>query len=309
MYYSMSFCQYYDPSITLPGHQTPDGFSDLTITKNTWDNWHLIPTERPVINPPDLNEHYVTVEGRNGKIDLTQALTGYPTFSNREGSIEFVVMNDYRHWQQAYTDIMTTIHGKKLMMAYEEDPEYFYIGRWTVKKWDSSLGKKGHSNIQFYYDLEPYKWRLQDFSQGWLWDPFNFNSGIITSRIESMTPNSRVIDTTTPGSSDVYLLNYEAYRGPGDASGYPEEQENYSNVIGNAPAVLFVGVHPDVNCSITLKFLNREIYTDNITKTYTESFDGEEPDFVITNYTGVNSIILSATGKGRVSWNFRPGRL
>lgn len=306
MYYSMSFCQYYSPNIDYPEHLGPDAFSDKTVTRNTWDDWHIVPIERPAINPPSIKTEYVSIPGRNGKIDLSQSLTKYPVYDNRTGSIEFAVLNDYRNWQVAYTDIMATLHGKKMMMTYEEDPEYYYVGRWSVGSWKTG---KTRSGITLNYDLEPYKWKLEDCSGAWLWDPFNFNTGIISSRIDSFTPNNRIIDTTGSGD-DIHILDYSECVGPGGAGGHPEEQENYSNIIGNAPAVLSVGVYPDTNYSISLKFYNREIDSDQIVKTYTEQYSmRQEPDFVITNYTGTNAVILSATGKGRVSWNFRPGRL
>ena len=66
--------------------------------KNTWDNWHIVPTSRPVFNPPKQKTKFLEIEGGNSLIDLSEALTGYPLYDNREGSFEFVVMNDYKEW-------------------------------------------------------------------------------------------------------------------------------------------------------------------------------------------------------------------
>ena len=63
--------------------------------RNTWDDWHLVPVSRPVINPPAVHTHYIDIPGANGSIDLTDTLTGGPTFGDREGSIEFMVLHDY----------------------------------------------------------------------------------------------------------------------------------------------------------------------------------------------------------------------
>ena len=30
--------------------------------KNTWDDWHLVPSSRPVINPPDVIKEHLNSE-------------------------------------------------------------------------------------------------------------------------------------------------------------------------------------------------------------------------------------------------------
>ena len=54
--------------------------------KNTWDDWRLIPTSRPVFLPPDVKKVLVDLPGSDGVIDLTESLTGYVKYGNRKGS-------------------------------------------------------------------------------------------------------------------------------------------------------------------------------------------------------------------------------
>ena len=70
--------------------------------RNTWDDWHLIPSTRPLFNPPDAKTHYVDIPGANGQLDLIESLTGYPLYENRTGSIEFYVANGYEDWAVLY---------------------------------------------------------------------------------------------------------------------------------------------------------------------------------------------------------------
>lgn len=56
--------------------------------KNTWDDWHIVPSSRPVIKPPTKKTNYLDIPGADGNLDLSEALTGYPVYNNREGSIE-----------------------------------------------------------------------------------------------------------------------------------------------------------------------------------------------------------------------------
>ena len=299
MYYSMTFLPY---QTVLNNTLTPP--LDTTYARNTWEHWHIVPVERPAISPPPLKDHYVDIPGANGKIDLNQSLTGYPTYNNRTGSIEFAVLNDFRNWQTAYTDIMTTIHGKRMLMVYEEDPNYYYIGRWSVDTWKTG---KTRSSITLSYDLDPYKWRLQDANGIWLWDPFNFDNGVIMSRLSSHYQTS-----VTLNSDDIVeLLMTDAFSGDiiedpiGD--GYLNKMENVSNLIGNAPIPLEMHVHPSEGHSIIVAMSSGE--RDNVQKTFNGNFDGKDGDFLITNWNGTNGITIQASGYGTFSWNFRPGRL
>lgn len=65
---------------------------------NTWDSWFLVPTSRPLVNPPSVKTHFVTVPGASGVLDLSEYVSGEPVYGNRTGSWEFYVMN---FWQLA----------------------------------------------------------------------------------------------------------------------------------------------------------------------------------------------------------------
>lgn len=123
--------------------------------KNTWDDWHLVPSSRPVFNPPSLKRKILDIPGADGSIDLSESLTGYPVYENREGSLEFIVMNGYKEWYQTYSDIMDYLHGRTMRAILEDDKEYFYEGRFTINEWKSS---KDWSRIVIDYSLGPYKW-------------------------------------------------------------------------------------------------------------------------------------------------------
>ena len=153
--------------------------------KNTWDDWHLVPETRPVINPPDVKTSYVDIPGGDGSIDLTEALSGYPSYNNREGSIDFIVVNDmyyqvdtHEEWYVIYSEIMNYLHGRKMYMILEDDRQYYYEGRFAVNEWKSD---KNFSRITIDYNVEPYKWNLFSTIDDWLWDPFNFITGVIPS--------------------------------------------------------------------------------------------------------------------------------
>lgn len=173
MYYSFSFSTaepydplYFDADDRLYGV----GFAGAN-RRNTWVDWHLIPLQRPSIAPPDKKTKTIDVPGMNGDLDISESLTGYPVFANRKGSIEYMIETGHEYWNEIYNNMCSFLHGRKLYMAYEEEPEYYYYGTFTVEPYDS---QKDNSNITINYDLKPYK---QVFENGWdNFDIFDFEA-------------------------------------------------------------------------------------------------------------------------------------
>ena len=130
--------------------------------KNSWEDWHLVPSSRPVINPPEPKTTMIDVPGVNGALDLSQSLTKYPLFKRRTGDIEFIVVNDFyepvtvhHEWYDVYSDIMNHLHNDKMAMWLEDESDWRYEGRFRVNSWRS----ESHlSRITISYDLEPFKW-------------------------------------------------------------------------------------------------------------------------------------------------------
>lgn len=144
--------------------------------KNTWDDWHLIPVSRPLFNPPQVKTSFVDIPGGDGIIDLTEALSGRPLYKNRTGSIEFAVANDYEEWFVIYSNIMNYLQGKVMRAILEDEPDYYYEGRFQVNAWKSD---KNYSRISIEYNVSPYKYSIFGSLDDWLWHTFNFETGII----------------------------------------------------------------------------------------------------------------------------------
>lgn len=164
-------------------------------SKNSWDDWHLIPSSRPVINPPSVKTYQVEIPGGYGSLDLTEVLTGKPMYGNRVGSLEFIVDNGHANWIKIYTDILGYLHGQTLKLALEDDREYYYEGRLTVNEWKS---EEHNSTVTIDYDLYPFKKSIHTSGEKWLWDPFNFETGIIRTAVDIRVDGSKSV--TLPGS-------------------------------------------------------------------------------------------------------------
>ena len=146
---------------------------------NTWKDWHLIPSSRPLFNAPKVKTNYIDLPGGNGSIDATQVLSSYIYYNNREGSNEFYVANGFGDWATRFSEIMNYLHGKKVKVILSDDPGFYYRGRLAVNQWKS---EKDFSKIVIDYILEPYKYEVLSTNDDWLWDPFNFYTGIIRKK-------------------------------------------------------------------------------------------------------------------------------
>lgn len=150
--------------------------------KNSWADWYLLPTSRPVINPPKPKTKFVDIPGADGYLDMSTVLTGDITYEARTGSIEFIVDNGqlsaYKAdlWSALYSAIMDYLHGQIRKVVLEDDPAYYYEGRLSVNSWKSEAN---NSKIVIDYTLNPYKIENTSSLEDWLWDTFNFESGII----------------------------------------------------------------------------------------------------------------------------------
>lgn len=244
--------------------------------KNTWDDWKLVPTSRPLFNPPAQKVKTLEIPGGDGVIDLSQSLTGYPVFQNRTGSMEFVVLNGFKPWHMAFSDIMDYLHGQVMRAVLEDDPEYYYEGRFAVNSWKSD---KDNSKITIDYDVGPYKWSLQSSTSDWLWDPFNFQNGVIG------TAKFTNIGLTTEQKE----IRFDA------------------ELLGKAPVCPTFSVRTSEMRGVHIRFLNPRLGIDS-TKVLPEG-ENQFPEFVFYGDLGATIYLWLDAGDGKVSIDFRRGRL
>lgn len=164
--------------------------------KNSYEDWHLVPESRPVIAMPEPKTITVDIPGRDGLLDLTEAVRKIPIYQNRKGSLKFHVLNDHENWGILHQKIANYLHGRRLEVRLEDEPEWYYIGRITMSSWTSN-NDGTWSDIEFGYDLDPFKlYNWTTINSGWLWDPFNFKTGfIIGERLKQIPVKSASFET------------------------------------------------------------------------------------------------------------------
>ena len=153
------------------------------IGVDTYEDWHLVPTSRPTIAMPGVASKFVSIPGRDGSLDLSEFIRAErPAYGDRSGSFEFYVENSYdmssnpkEFWMTIYPRILNEIHGRKFKMVLaEDDPDYYWEGRFSVDKYEPGDGSR--STVSITYVLYPWKRRIRKISQGTVWDNFNFEA-------------------------------------------------------------------------------------------------------------------------------------
>lgn len=256
---------------------------------NTYGSWGLIAEERPVITMPPVKTDFQQVEFVSGSKDNTTAITKVPVYNDRTGSITFYV-TEPKNWPDTLLNLAGYLHGKRLKMWLEDDPEYYYIGRWAINQWGSS---EKFSTIQLDYTLYPYKisklWTT-DGDNDWLWDSMNFDNGHILQNDYVLT-----FDTVTQyGDSDMHLLK--------TWSGH-DNFGHSSKTLSQGIVTPIITWTPSDGNNLNMRFVNTELETD-VTTTITSGAH-RLANMQFSNLTRTNAVKFYAKGVGTISFKMR----
>lgn len=220
---------------------------------DTYKDWHLVPASRPTVAVPGIESKYVEIPGMDGSVDLSEFLrSGRPAYGNRTGSFNFYVENDHEFWATLYPKILNRIQGRKFKMVLEEDdPDYYWDGRFTMDKYDPGEGY--YSGVSISYNVGPFKRKIRKNSEGMVWDNFNFE---------------RDYDDTMLGLERIELYSEETvtYTIHGDGYPFPLEATGLYGTI----YVTFGGEeNVQVNAGVSKKIGHAEYGENTITLTGT----------------------------------------
>lgn len=143
---------------------------------HTWHDWHLIPSEKPSIAEPQFETNNSEYVGRSGTIDMTDKIyAGTIAYSDRVGNLQFYIDHEKEDWTAVRKKIVSALHGKKVKMVLEDDPTYYFTGRFTLT---DIVPGASYSKLVLAYQLDPLRYPIiRDASIGNMyWDPFNFET-------------------------------------------------------------------------------------------------------------------------------------
>lgn len=130
--------------------------------KHTAEDWGLILTSKKR-NPPTPKYTKVSVDGRDGEIDLSRALTGEIKYKNTNATYGFLVTNGTQaEREELVNEIINYIHGQKLNIIEPDDPNYYIVGDCIV---DSVVSSKAYSSFNVSVDCEPYRYAIDEINR------------------------------------------------------------------------------------------------------------------------------------------------
>lgn len=113
------------------------------------------------IGQPAPQTTFLTVPGRDGSLDLSEALDGEMHYQDREISLTFesTPLLSGKTWPVFLSSLSELIHGAKTQIAFDGDDGYYYSGRGEVTDFSVS-GTLYRITMEFVCD--PYKISLAD---------------------------------------------------------------------------------------------------------------------------------------------------
>ena len=152
---------------------------DSGRTFHTLNDWGCALGNNNYIGAPEMETTYITVPGRNGMIDASEAVSGRRIYKKRELSFELGAVNPRLSWDGIISNFRNNVNGRVCRLTLDNDIGYFWRGRVYVEDFDRfrDLGTFTlHVPV-----ADPYKYDVNSSAEPWLWDPFNFETGVITN--------------------------------------------------------------------------------------------------------------------------------
>lgn len=151
---------------------------DTEKTYHTLTDWGFALGNNNYISDPQMETRYVDVPYRDSYIDLSTTLSGSPVYKKRQLSFVLGGIRERLQWDSVVSKIRNSINGRTCHLTLDNDPNYYWRGRVYVKDFDRNR-KLGTFKLDV-PEAEPYKYSITASNEPWLWDPFNFETDMIT---------------------------------------------------------------------------------------------------------------------------------
>ena len=129
-------------SITINGYNLQEEY-DLYLPE------YDIPAPEPFLS-------MIAVEGHDGLVDLSNAF-GRVYYKNREWDLKLKHFDPTVNWHTISAQVNSRFHGKSLTLRFDDDPEYYWVGRIKNGAYSSS---KGEGTFPITISTQPYKYKL-----------------------------------------------------------------------------------------------------------------------------------------------------
>lgn len=126
---------------------------------HTVADWGLILTAK-TIDPPSPKIINVSVDGRDGSLDLSRALTDDIKYNDREASFSFLVTEGTQS-DRSYmiNTIVNALHGQRLKIIEPDLPNFYLIGECSVSNVSND---KAFGSFDVKAVCEPYRYMVDE---------------------------------------------------------------------------------------------------------------------------------------------------
>lgn len=133
-----------------------------TVLFNDQDSYSVynLLTKSVNISTPKAKTSKISIEGRDGQIDTSEAVAGRICYDNRLLTFRFRAVGDGAG--EAINTFINTVHGKKIQVQMDDQSDSYYKGRCAVNIDDD---KGYYIDITCEVDAEPYAWSAEESEQ------------------------------------------------------------------------------------------------------------------------------------------------
>ena len=122
---------------------------------HSYRDFSLILSQKTISTPSPKTET-IDIPGGDGVLDLTEFF-GETKYNNRNLSFEFSSIIPRSFFMSQFSHIQDALHGQKMRIVLDDDPEWYYTGRISVSEWKA---EKAVGKLTIDCDCEPYKTKL-----------------------------------------------------------------------------------------------------------------------------------------------------
>ena len=151
---------------------------DSGKTYHTLDDWDLALGNNNYIGDPEMETTYIQVPGRTGLIDASEVISGRRIYKKRSLEFELGGIRDRLDWDGVISAFRNNIDGRVCRLTLDNDKNYYRRGRAYIRGFDR-FRDLGTFSLAV-PTADPYKYNKTSSAEPWLWDPFNFETDMIT---------------------------------------------------------------------------------------------------------------------------------
>ena len=164
---------------------------------HTADDWHLIMNKK-IVTPPEPKTNYVSVPGRDGDLDLTEALSGVVHYQDRTASFTFLLVDgSHADREELISQIVGVLHGHRMRIVDTADyPDYYMTGRLAVT---NTWNNQAYGGIEIEAVCDPWRYAINSRSKKVTVTPADGTVSVVLTNggYKTITPSITVTGSVT----------------------------------------------------------------------------------------------------------------